>query len=415
MQPWMSDVPATVVRVKAELRKGIPDVEARFRTLTTQLEREVAAVVQEERRGGAIPEIHYGELAGGHIAGPVGDRIRRRGCVVVRGVFPASRIASWNDQIGEYIERNRYLERQKSKVGLDRYFATLAAASPQIYSLYWSKPQVSARQSDELARVRAALNRLWRQPSTEKPAFDAARECSYADRLRRRQPGDKTLGLSPHADGGSVERWCDPGYQRVYGEVLFGDPTHYDPFDATHRISTEEIPSPAVCSVFRTFQGWTALSQQGPGDGTLQLIPIANLMGWMLLRALQPDVAPDDLCGAKAGKALPFDERWHGVAKEALVSIPRVQPGDTVWWHNDLIHAVESEHRGRSSSNVIYIGAAPLCPKNSLFLPRQAEAFRQGKSCPDFASEDYEVDFEGRATSEDLTPLGRRQMGLEPW
>ena len=414
MQPWMKDVPAAVVRVKAELRQRVPDAEARFRTLSERVEREVSAVLEEARAGGAVPELHYPDLASGDVPGPMADRIRRRGCAVVRGVFPASRIASWNDQIGEYVERNRYAEKQKSRAGLDKYFATLAAASPQIYSLYWSKPQVAARQSDELARVRAALNRLWRQPA-EGPAFDAARECTYADRLRRRQPGDKTLGLSPHADGGSVERWCDPSYQRVYGEVLFGDPTRYDPFDGAHRVTTEEIPSPAVCSVFRTFQGWTALSQQGPGDGTLQLIPIANLMGWILLRSLQPDVAPDDLCGALPGKALPFDRRWHGAAAAALVTIPRVQPGDTVWWHNDLIHAVEGEHRGKASSNVIYIGAVPWCPKNAAFLPRQAEAFRQGKSCPDFAAEDYEVDFEGRAAEADLTQLGRRQMGLETW
>ncbi len=415
MQPWMNDVPASVVRVKAELRKKVPDAEGRFRTLSALLEREVGAVVQEAREGGAVPEVHYRDLAAGSVPSETAERIRRRGCAVVRGVFPASRIAAWNDQIGEYVERNRYAEKQKSRAGMDRYFATLAAASPQIFSLYWSRPQMAARQSDELARVRAALNRLWHQPSPEAPAFDATRECTYADRLRRRQPGDKTLGLSPHADGGSVERWCDPSYQRVYGEVLFGDPARYDPFDATHRVSTEEIPSPAVCSVFRTFQGWTALSQQGPGDGTLQLIPIANLMGWIILRALQPDVAPDDLCGAKAGRALPFDPRWHELAAGALVPIPRVQPGDTVWWHNDVVHAVEAEHRGKSSSNVIYIGAAPWCPKNAAFLPKQARCFAEGRSCPDFAPEDYEVDFEGRATAEDLTPLGRRQMGLDPW
>jgi hypothetical protein len=415
MLPWMSDVPASVVLVKAELREKIPDAVGRFRTLSALLEREVAAVTQESRDGGAVPELHYRDLATGSVPTEIAERIRRRGCAVVRGVFPTSRIGAWNDQIGEYVERNHYAEKQKSRAGMDRYFATLAAGSPQIYSLYWSRPQIAARQSDELARVRAALNRLWHQPSPEAPAFDAGRECTYADRLRRRQPGDRTLGLSPHADGGSVERWCDPSYQRVYGEILFGDPTRYDPFDATHRVTTEEIPSPAVCSVFRTFQGWTALSQQGAGDGTLQLIPIANLMGWIILRALQPDVAADDLCGAKAGRALPFDPRWHEAAAGALVSIPRVQPGDTVWWHNDVVHAVEPEHRGRSSSNVIYIGAAPSCPKNAAFLPRQAECFASGKSCPDFAAEDYEVDFEGRATAGDLTLLGRRQMGLEPW
>lgn len=415
MQPWMNEVPATIVRVKAALRRRIPDLEARFRTLSTLVEREVAEVAREARSGGAIPELPYQDLAAGSVPPALADRIRRRGCAVVRGVFPTARITAWNDEIGSYIERNRYVEKQKAKAGLDRYFATLAAGSPQIYSLYWSRPQVGARQSPELAAVRAALNRLWRHESADGPVFDPGRECAYADRLRRRQPGDTTLGLSPHADGGSVERWCDEGYQRVYQEALFGDPTRYDPFDATHRVTTEEIPSPAVCSVFRTYQGWTALSEQGAGDGTLQVIPIAGLMAWILLRALQPDVAADDLCGAMPGRALPFDARWHEAAAAALTSIPRVVPGDTVWWHNDVIHAVEKEHRGAGSSNVIYIGAAPWCAKNVAFLPRQAQAFHQGRSCPDFAPEDYEVDFEGRATVEDLTPLGRRQMGLLPW
>ena len=65
----------------------------------------------------------------------------------------------------------------------------------------------------------------------------------------RRQPGDKTLGLSPHMDAGTVERWIDPGYQRVYERVFAGDWRGYDPFDASHRLETREIPSPAVASV----------------------------------------------------------------------------------------------------------------------------------------------------------------------
>ena len=56
--------------------------------------------------------------------------------------------------------------------------------------------------------------------------------------------------------------------------------------------------------MFRTFQGWTALTRQGQGDGTLQLIPIANSMVYMLLRALQDDVPDNELCGAKPGRAL---------------------------------------------------------------------------------------------------------------
>ncbi len=97
------------------------------------------------------------------------------------------------------------------------------------------------------------------------------------------------------------------------------------------------------------------------------------------------------------------------------MSIPRVEPGDTVWWHPDVIHAVEDEHRGRDYSNVIYIGAAPWCEKNARFLPRQAERFLHGRSSPDFAAEDYEVDFTGRARMEDLSTMGQQQMGLQAW
>jgi hypothetical protein len=168
-----------------------------------------------------------------------------------------------------------------------------------------------------------------------------------------------------------------------------------------------------VCSLFRTFQGWTALTRQGPGDGTLRLAPIAGAMGWMILRALQDDVAADDLCGARPGRALAAFPQWHAKLLEAVVPIPVVEPGDTVWWHPDVIHAVEDEHRGSGYSNVIYIGAAPDCAKNRAFQPRQAKAFLEGRSCPDFAAEDYEVDFVGRAVEADLTPLGRRQMGFD--
>jgi hypothetical protein len=98
-----------------------------------------------------------------------------------------------------------------------------------------------------------------------------------------------------------------------------------------------------------------------------------------------------------------------------MQSIPLVEPGDAVFWHPDLVHGVEETHRGRGMSNVIYIGAAPFCAKNAAFLPRQAEAFLAGRSSPDFAPEDHETSFAGRATLDDLTPLGRRQMGLEKW
>jgi hypothetical protein len=415
MTDWMNDIPRAVLQAQRDLRASVPDLAQRFARETEFLEDEVAMVRAEQASGGAVPELAYADIAHGRVSPEQIARIHRRGCVVVRGVFDPAQVRAWNEEIGRYIDGNNYYEHAKAKAGLDKYFSALASGRPQIFGLYWSRPQMQARQAESLNTTRTFLNRLWTFEKNGARFFDPDRQANYADRIRRREPGDSTLGLSPHSDGGSVERWCEPTFRHVYREVFEDDLARFDAFDADGRTATREIPSPAVCSAFRTFQGWTALSRQGPGDGTLRLVPIARTAPWMLLRALQPDVPEGDLCGAQPGRALGATAEWHGELREGLVPIPLVEPGDTVWWHSDVIHAVEDEHRGSQHSSVIYIAAAPWCEKNRAFMARQASAFLAGRSSPDFAPEDYEVDFEGRATPDDLTPLGLRQMGLRAW
>jgi hypothetical protein len=355
-----------------------------------------------------LPELSYEQIRQGKVSEAVRQSIRGMGCAVVRGVFPAALARGWFDELGEYLETNRYEEREVEKRSLDKYFSGLKAARPQIFNVYWSKPQVMARQDAALAETRAFLDRLWKYQGVFNPDL----QCTYADRARRRRPGDTTLGLSPHMDAGTVERWIDPGYQKVYEAIYAGDWRRYDPFDATYRLETHEIPSPAVCSMFRTFQGWTALTRQGPNDGTLRIVPIAAGIAYVLLRALQDDVDEADLCGATPGRALGVSPEWHPELTAALVSIPEVMPGDTVFWHTDICHAVADEHAGLEYASVIYIGSAPDCSKNRAYLPTQREAFLQGRSAPDFAPMDFEVDFRGRATVDDLTDLGKAQMGF---
>jgi hypothetical protein len=123
--------------------------------------------------------------------------------------------------------------------------------------------------------------------------FDPTRDTAYPDRIRRREPGSSSL------------------------------------------------------------QGWTALSDMRPTDGVLHVVPIPSAMAYVLLRALQEDVADDDLCGAANGQALPIREKWHSVLLPALSPIPAVEPGDSVWT--------------------------------------------------------------GRGTLDDLNPVGRKQLGLEAW
>jgi hypothetical protein len=405
----------TIVATKRMLRSQLPSYAKVFAEVEDEMKREVDEVQEVKARGkSVIPEIDYVDITSGRVSDSQVQSIKRRGAVVVRRVFSQHEAGEWNQELADYITRNGYYETEIDP-NMDRYFSTLKSGRPQIFGIYWSRPQVMARQAGSMAKTRAFLNGLWISSHAGKTYFDPQRECTYADRIRRREPGDVSLGLSPHTDAGSVERWLDPAYRQVYRHVFSGDWHAYDPFDGAYRTEVEEIPSPAVCSMFRTYQGWTALTAQGPGDGTLQLLPMVKAMVYLLLRPLQDDVPEESLCGSQPARALSIGSDWHQLLLPALTSILLVEPGDTVWWHPDVVHAVQDRHQGQGYSNVMYIGAAPYCAKNAAYLKRQGQAFLKGASAPDFAPENYEVAYEGRATLEDLTDLGKRQMGFVSW
>ena len=387
------------------LRAAFADVEA-------AMQADAAELADARADGTAVPILDYDDVAAGRVAAADAELVKKRGAVIVRGVFAADQARAWDAALEDYVTANGYFEAEKDPE-LDKYFSSLQAGKPQIFGIYWSQPQVAARQSAELAATRAWLNGLWTWPADGH--IDGTRECTYADRVRMREAGDNTIGLAPHTDAGSVERWVDAGYQKVFADVFNGNWRDYDPWSAAHRDEAEEVESPAVCRAFRTFQGWTALSPQGPGDGTLQLVPNTRAMVYILLRAVMDDVAEDDLCGATIGRSLGVTAQWHPPLMDMLTTIPKVEPGDTVWWHPDVVHGVEAEHKGTTRSDVMYIGSAPDCPKNRRYLQTQLPKFMAGQSAPDFAAEDFEVGYAGRATVDDLTDLGRKQMGVDAW
>jgi hypothetical protein len=410
----VENLPEAIRSVKTTLRQALPNYAEVFREVESEMRRKVAAIVQEREAGGpVIPILQYQDIEDGTVSPEMLAKLKDRGACVIRNTFPTEQAREWDHEIGRYVDENGLTEKL-AHAAEDKYFGTLAAAKPQIYGIYWSRPQVQARQSESLTRVRSFLNRLWLSESDGRRHFNPDEVPVYADRIRRRPPGSNSLGLSPHVDGGSVERWLDENFRNVYRHVFSGQWREYNPFDPSWRPEAREIASPAVCSMFRTFQGWTALTRQGKGDGTLQLIPITNAMVYMLLRALQDDVPETELCGAKPGRALSVEAEWHAPLLEAVTSIPLMQPGDSVFWHSDVIHAVENAHTGQGYSNVMYIPATVGCAKNTAYLAKQAPAFLAGKTPPDFAPDDFEVDFNGRATEADLTALGRSQLGLPP-
>jgi hypothetical protein len=387
----------------AALKLDVADARDRFAATDAALRAELESVAAMAADGvSPVPRLDWSAIEAGEVPADLPDLIRRRGCVVINGVFPREQASAWNAELLAYLAENR-----ADAVTRARRPGRWGEAGPQMYSVYWSRPQVLARQSPSLAGVRAWLNRLWRHGGE----FDPDAQCTYADRVRRRTPGDSSLGLGPHIDGGTIGRWAGAGSE-PYRTLFAGDPAGFDPFDAAHRPAGTDSSDANACSMFRSWQGWTALTAQGPGDGTLQVVPVSRAIAWVLLRPFSADVPAGSLCGAEASTALWMLPEWHAPLLRALVPIPRVEPGDSVWWHPDLIHAVEAVHTGAAPSNVMYIPSAPHCARNAAFLPRQLAAFEAGRSPPDFPADDLETEFSGRAGIELLTPVGRRQMGL---
>ena len=401
-----------IISEKIKLKNKSKNYLGNFKNIEKYIKKEVEIIKRFE--DSIIPEIEFKNILIENKR-TINETVLKRGCVIIRNVFDEKKMKDLNENLDQYVLENNYFEDQKKKIGIDKYFSELKSGKPQIFGLYWSKAQSEIRHSQEMEQVKKWLNNLWNYDYKDKSVFDPNKELVYADRIRRREPGDDTLGLSPHCDAGSIERWTDNAYQKIYDDIFSDNFENYNPFDAKYRDETIEFESPAVAHVFRTFQGWTALTEQGPNDGTLQLIPIVKGMAYVLTRALLDDVPENELCGSKAGKALSINKKYHSLLLEGLISIPKMYPGDTIWWHPDVVHAVEEKHMGKTFSNVVYVGATPYCKKNIDYIKKQSKKFIEGKSPPDFAAEDYEVNYKGRTKINDLSELAKKQLGLIDW
>jgi hypothetical protein len=405
------DFPAAIRAAKTGLRARIGDYAGVFAEVERSMKRQVAEIVAIRERGDEVwPVVRFSDVAAGTVPGGTVAAVRRRGCAVVRGTFARERAEAWDAELVSYLDRNDFTDRYTYLD--DGVFGGLAAGRPSIFPIYWSRPQMEAREDPNMVAVRRFLNGFWKHESQGRVWFDPNQDTAYPDRVRRRAPGASSAGLSPHVDSGSVERWLLPAYQRVFRHVFDGDPSSYDPWDGAHRTQVDEYPSTVMCSAFRTFQGWTALSDMARTEGVLNVLPIPDAMVYLLLRALQDDVADDDLCGAANGQSLPVDATHHGVLLPAMSPIPDIEPGDTVWWHGDSVHSVDPVTDQQGWGNVMYIPAAPHCAKNAAYAADCGRAFLAGESPSDFAPEHYEAGWTGRPGPADLSPTGRLQLGL---
>lgn len=348
-----------------------------------------------------IPKVLYTELE--NLSEEQTQEIKRRGSLVIKNVIPKEEAVQLKKDVIDYIDVNPNTEGfpKDKKV---------------VYELYWSKSQVRARSHPHVNTVMSYMNNLWHASPDSEICFD--QNISYADRLRIRKAGDALFSLGPHADGGSLERWEDEEYSNCYTPIFEGNWEKFDPYDATHRIKAnmDLHESRGTCSMFRTFQGWLAVSDIAPKEGTILFAPLVReVTAYYMLKPFfnkNDELSLDsDIPGAFPGKGLEFDNKTHPEMdlENLMVLVPKVEPGDMVFWHCDLVHAVDPVHIGKHDSSVFYIPSVPLCGINVEYAFLQREAFLKGLAGPDFPGFPHgvaETQHINRGTPEDVIETG---------
>ena len=294
------DLKAATREIKAAIRARIEasgrTVEEVWAVVTAQLTERVEEIEDAKRRGETIwPVIDYADIEAGTVSPEAVEHLHRRGCVVIRGHFERDQALAWDQDILDYVEGNGFFDAYSGPA--DDFFGSVGSR-PEIYPVYWSKAQMEARQSDRMARVQSFLNHLWTYESDGVQWFDPDQDSLYPDRIRRRPPGANSGGLGAHLDPGTLDLWMTSAYQQAFRHLFDGSVEQYDPWDASHRTAGPQYPGTTMCSVFRTFQGWTALSDMASDQGVLHTVPIPEAMAYLMLRPLLVRRAPRTTCAA---------------------------------------------------------------------------------------------------------------------
>ncbi|KAL5511381.1 hypothetical protein ACEPAH_4597 [Sanghuangporus vaninii] len=419
----------------ADLKQSIvPDEEskARMTAAWNDLLGELRTAVGEIKTNSSsiIPQVEFSELQ--NLTSEQIDLIKRRGTVLIKNVVDDDQAISWREELKKYIKTNPvegFPEEDK-----------------QFFELYWTRPQVQARAHPNVLQLGVWLNNLYHLDAPNEKVSDLVKgvelstPLAYADRFRIRHPGVQWAAHPPHIDGATIERWEDMSLRDTFGDILRGEWRKHDPYNLAGRLQANSsmYGRPEQASVFRTFQGWLALSETSPHEGTLQVFPDVLLSNaYIILRPffrLKDNLSTDDPLdpenwvfdistpdfpgifekdGGYWGPRLTSESHPHMRLEETMTSIPMVRPGDMVFWHCDVVHSVEQEHAGKEDSAVMYIPAVPLTPQNIEYVKRQKEMFLKGATAPDFPKTAGEGSFIGVGKEGDVIgELARRAMGL---
>ncbi|WVQ70477.1 uncharacterized protein L199_008704 [Kwoniella botswanensis] len=419
------------LQLKQEIAQSYPEFESKATQAWSEILEEMARVTKiiAEQGPDYLPIVEYSELTS--LSADRLAELRRKGSFVVRNVVPRDEAVGWKSGLDKFVSNNSNVE-------------GTPANNPQYFQIFHTKPQILARSHPNVLKTQTWCNNLYTHSSDNEPV-DLNTPLTYIDRFRIRQPGFAWGAHPPHIDGGSIERWQDSKFRSCFESILKGDWRRHNPYSLKGRIgariSTKGLPNQA--SIFRTFQGWLALSDTAPREGTLKVFPdILLSTSYIMLRPFfSPTVDPSDpaYLAAESWKFDLTDHKFHGVSQAAnagvsgaarpfefsdsthphmnleqtMVSVPAVHPGDMVFWQCDVVHAVEKEHIGKEDSSVMYIPAVPDCPQNAEYIKEQLQLFLRGCPPPDFPQGRTENDYALHGTVQDIVnPAGRKALGV---
>ena len=394
------DLKAAIREIKAALRARIAasgrTVEEVFAVIEARVAERVDEIAAAKARGETVwPVIDYADIEAGTVAAEQLGMLHRRGCLVVRGHFEREQAA----RLGPRHRRLRRVQPVLRELPRARATTSSAASAPS--------PR-STRSTGRRRRCRPARATAWpasRRSSTPSGRhesdgvqwFDPDRDSLYPDRIRRRPPGANSGGLGTHLDPGTLDLWMTQAYQQAFRHLFDGTVEQYDPWDAAHRTAGPQYPGSTMCSAFRTFQGWTALSDMDHDQGVLHTVPIPEAMGYLMLRPLLADVPDDDMCGVTVNQVFPASEQWHPLLLRRAQRHPRRQG------RRLRLVALRHDPQRRPGRATSRAGAtsctSPPPPGARATRPtprRVREAFLTGSSPSDFPDEHYERNWPNR-------------------
>ncbi|KAK4229740.1 hypothetical protein QBC38DRAFT_508011 [Podospora fimiseda] len=373
-----------------------------------------------------VPTINFADINKPVVTQRFKQGLRQRGVAIIRNVIPRNTAVDLFEEAQDYLDENEGM------------------AAPQMQhthleDIYWGHAQIKARAHPNVLAAQKFAMGLWTSKNSKaRVATDFP--VAYADRMRIwKGCENKPLSSPPsaHIDGGSVERWESDGYGRAgtYQDIFQGNWENYNPWESSTRlnVTSDLYHRSGACSIFRMYQGWLSLSS---GPSALKVCPLPrHATAYFLLR---PFFSPDDnyssvtapqnsiLHGALPSYTQEINSTIHPhlQLENSLIQIPKLEPGDYLIWHPDLIHSFDTtttseQQQQPVAASVMYIPACPLTQTNALYLSRQRKAFLLGSPPPDFGGGRGESNYSGRPGVQEVNDAGGeealRAMGLLPW